>query len=421
MDLRQMVSDTLAFLWGLIWPAVNSVRNNAGLAAVSVVLGFALWIFVTDTDGPTRSGVLPFDVAVEPVNVPSDLAVAGSPVNVRVRVEVADDVWPTLTQADFRATVDLNGLQAGTYDLPVKVDPLTGRGGLRVVGTIPETVTVELKALFSKSVEVSVVLEGAPPPGFQAGVVEVSAETVLVTGTQDRVTLVSQAVATLNLTGRTEDTTQAVRLEARDSRGFLVEGVSLEPSVVNVAVEISQTQFSRALVISPSVTGTPESGYEVVSVAVDPPVITVFGPSSFIVEAATIRTQTIDITGATDDVVRTVSLDLPPNVTVSGGTTVTVTIQIEPGQGRITISVPMVATGLDPDLQIVGALPPVDVTLLGELPTLREVRPTDVSATIDLTGLEEGTHQVEVNVTAPEETVVSSASPQAIELTLEAR
>ncbi|KKK88033.1 hypothetical protein LCGC14_2747250, partial [marine sediment metagenome] len=91
--LRRLLGQALGFLRGLVWPTAASVRNNMGLAALAVVLGFALWIFVTDAEDSTSSGVLPFDLPVEPVNVPGDLALAGSPVNVRVRVEVADDVW----------------------------------------------------------------------------------------------------------------------------------------------------------------------------------------------------------------------------------------------------------------------------------------------------------------------------------------
>lgn len=419
--LRQLLSDVPHFLRTLVWPIATSVRTNVGLASLSIVMGFALWIFVTDTENPTRSGVLPIELAVESVNVPGDLALSGSPVNVRVRVEVADDVWNTLSLADFKATLDLDGLQAGTYDLPVRVEPLTGRGGLRVTEVIPDTVPVELKSLFSKSVSASVSLEGAPPPGYEASIPELDAETVLVTGTQDRVTLVTQAVASLDLSGRTESLTQAVRLEPRDSRGFLVEGVSLEPSVMNVSVQIEQTQFSRALVISPTVVGTPAAGYDIVSLFADPAVITVFGPQSFVGETATIRTQPIDITGATEDVILTVSLDLPRDVSVSGGTSVTVTVQIEPAQGRQTLGVTAVIVGLDPDLSVSGPLPLVEVVLLGELPDLREIRPNDIAATINLTGLKEGTHTVSVSISVPPEASVASVSPDEVEITLEPR
>lgn len=418
--MRQLLEEGLAFLRGLVWPVVTSVRGNLGLAAFSVVLGFALWIFVTDTESPTRSGVLPFELEVEAMDRPGDLALAKSLIKVRVRVEVADDEWNTLSPADFKATVDLEELQAGTYDLPVRVEPLTGRGGLRVTQVIPETVEVDLRSLFSKSVPVSIKLEGEPAPGYEAGVPEMDAETVLVTGTQDKVTQVSQVVATLEITGRTEDVAQAVRLEARDLLDSLVDGVFLEPNVVNVSVEITQKEFSAPLAIRPTVTGSPATGYEVVSVGVDPAVATALGPPSFIAEATAIRTQPVDISGATDDVVLTISLNLPPDVSVSA-TSVTVTVQIEPAQGRRTLAVTAVAVGLDPDLTVSGALPFVEVELLGELPALLDLRPNDIAPTINLSGLDEGKHTVKVSVSPPADTVVADISPETVEVTLEAR
>src|SRR4030067_241235 len=115
-------------------------------------------------------------------------------------------VWPVASSARgdggpaarSRGPGGLDGRRAGSYELPVRVEPLTGRGNLRVTQVIPDTLQVELKSLFSKSVSVSVSLEGTPPPGYEASVPEVDAETVLVTGTQDRVTLGGRGGGTLD-------------------------------------------------------------------------------------------------------------------------------------------------------------------------------------------------------------------------------
>jgi YbbR domain-containing protein len=262
-------------------------------------------------------------------------------------------------------------------------------------------------------------VEETPPLGYEASIPEPDADTVLVTGTQDRVTLVTQAVAALNLSGRTDEVTQAIRLEARDTRGFLVEGVTLEPSIINVNVKIEQTEFSRVLTISPAVVGSPAAGYDVVSISADPAVATVFGPQSFVGEAATIRTQPVDITGADEDVVLTVSLDLPVDVSVSGATSVTVTIGIEPAEGRRTMGVTAAIIGLDAGLSVSGAPPFVEVVLLGELPTLQGLLANDIAATINVAGLGEGEHEVTVSVSAPAGADVVSVSPETATITLE--
>jgi len=275
--------------------------------------------------------------------------------------------------------------------------------------------------IFQKPVSVSVSLEGSPPPGYESSVPEMEVETALVMGTQDRVTLVTQAVATLDLSGHTEDFAQEVCLEPRDSRGFLIEEVSLEPSVVNVSVEITQAESSRALIVSPTVAGSPADGYNVVSVSAEPAVATVFGPESVVGDLATIRTQPVDIEGASGDVVRTVSLDLPADVSVSGGTSVTVTVKIEPAEGRRTLGITVAAVGLDPDMSISGALPLVEVVLLGELPLLQELRPNDVAATINLSGLGAGTHEIAVAVSVPAGASVAAVTPAKVSVTLERR
>lgn len=419
--LRQLLQDGIAFLQALLWPAVNSVRGNVGLAALSVVLAFALWIFVTDTENPTRSGVLPIDVEVEPVSVPNDVALTEPLETVRIRVQVAADVWDSLTTADFKATVDMDGLQPGSYDLPVRVRTLTGRGGLRVTQVIPDRVAVELESLFSKSVPVTVELAGAASTGYEARDPRSDQETVLVTGPQSRVSLVTQAVATVDLTGRTDVVQQAVRLEPRDDRGFLVEGVSVEPAVVEVSVSIQQTQFARALVVSPALTGAPAAGYNLAAVSVDPAVVTVFGSREFIEQATTIRTHSINIEGVAADVVRTVSLDLPAGASVSGGSTVTVTVDVAPAQGQRVLGVTVGVTGLASDLQVAGALPTVQVTLLGELPTLLKLSPGDVVARVDLSGLGAGTHPLIVGVSVPAGATLAATSPDRIEIVLEQR
>ena len=219
--IARLFGETLHFLAALARPVVNSLSDNRGLAALSVVLAFGLWIFVTDTENPTRTRVLPIDIPVQPINVSDDVAIAADVAPVRLRITVADDVFDSLTSGDFEASVDLDGLTVGSYDLPVDARALTGRGGLRVDQSIAETVQVDLAQLTSKSVPVHIDLTGSPAPGFTMSPVELDDDTVLVTGPQEEVDKVSQVTATVDVTARTIPVDQAVRLTPRDDRGFL--------------------------------------------------------------------------------------------------------------------------------------------------------------------------------------------------------
>ena len=48
-------------------PVARSLRQNGGLAVLSVVLAFGLWIFVTNAENPEQTRVVPVDLAVRPI------------------------------------------------------------------------------------------------------------------------------------------------------------------------------------------------------------------------------------------------------------------------------------------------------------------------------------------------------------------
>lgn len=416
----RVFEETLQLFADLARPVGRSLNNNRGLAALSVVLAFGLWIFVTDTENPIRTRVLPIDIAVEPTNVPDDVAIASDITPVRLRITVADDVFDSLTAGDFEASVDLEGLTVGSYELPVNVRALTSRGGLRIDEPLPDMVTVELAQLASKSVPVQIDVEGTPASGFAMGAPQVDDDTVLVTGPQEEVDDVSQVTATIDVTARTSTIDQAVRLTPRDSSGFLVQRVNLEPSITGVRIEIEQERFSRSVAISVVTDGTPADGYNVVAVGVSPPTVTIRGPESFITQTDAIDTQPVDIDGAEETVVRSVSLDIPSGAEVTGGApVVTVTVTIEAATAEFNFAVPVTATNLGAGLGIAGALPTVEVKLVGPLPVLNEIGPADISARVDLDGLGSGTHTVEVAVSPLPDVTVAEVSPESIAVSLE--
>jgi YbbR domain-containing protein len=408
-------------LLAILRPAWGSVRENSGLAALSVVLAFGLWIFVTDAENPDKTDRLPFSISVRPVNVSADVWVPEEVGQVGVEVRVEENVFESLTKEDFEATVDLQGLAPNEVELTVDVQPLSERGNLRIVEIIPEKIRFRLAQLSSKEVPVDIEIKGSPPPEFSLPPADADPDVARVSGPHDSVQNVTKVVAPIDVEGRTESFESAVRLEARDQLGHLVQEITVDPAFIDVNIEIEQESFSRALAVHPVVVGTARQGYFQVGVTVDPPVVTAFGPEAYVDEAISISTQPVDIEDATGDVVRTVSLDLPPDVTVRGGGTVTVTVKITPVPGQQVFAVPVTAEGLGDGLSIIGSLPPVQVFLFGPLPDLLTLNTNDISATIDLTDKDAGTHKVKIDVTAPDGLEVRSVSPEEIDITLEQR
>lgn len=418
-----ILQETYFFVVSFVRGTYRSIRDNKGLAAVSIVLAFGIWIVVTEADNPTRSRIVTDDLVVEPINVPPSIAVVqpigGPDLHLRVRVAVSDAEFGSLTAADFQATVDLEGYAVGVYDVPVKVRALTSRGGLRVESLTQETVTVTLEQLSSKEVDITPEVQGAPVSGYTMSAPELDDTSVVVSGPQSDVDKVTQVTATIDVGELSESFDQAVRLVARDSQGTLVPGVDLNPNLTNVHVDIQQQKFSRSMAVSATVSGAPADGYNVVSVSVSPPSVTVRGDEAYIAGTASIPTKPLNIDGATDNVIKTVSLDLPTGAEVTGGVpVVTVTVKISPATGVYNFSVPVTARNLGENVAVSGGLPSVTVTVRGPLPDLQDLSPNDISATVNLDGKDAGTTNVKVDVTVPSGLAVITVNPSSLDVTL---
>jgi YbbR domain-containing protein len=409
--------------------AVGSVRHNFGLAVLSVALAFGIWLFIVDTEHPTRTGILPVAIPVEAVNMPEGLTLGAPLGDVTLRIEADEDLWDKFTADDFRATVNLLGAQVGDQDVQVNVEPLGERDGLRIIEVIPAsqaegapqgTVRVELKPLVSKVVPVTIESVGAPPMGYEPSTPTVNPQEVVVSGSEDLVSRVSVAVASVDLTGVVSDVRQSYRLVPRDDAGFIVEGVTLDPSSVDIEIKVEQKRFSRLVVVSPSLQGTPAPGYNVTAVEVDPASVTLLGPLELLSVTSFVVTSDIDITGATSDITRIVNIvGVPSGVSISGSNAVTVRVSISAGEGEATYGVAPQWTGLASDLRVVSITSLVEVQLKGELPALRNVSPDQVTVTVDLSGLGAGSYRLEPQVAAPAGLEVADISPTSVEVVLE--
>jgi YbbR domain-containing protein len=418
--LARLLREFLRLSQAVVMTVVGSIRRNLGLAVLSVALAFGVWMLITDTEHPTRTGVFPVDIPVEPVNMPEGLTLGGPLGDVALRIEADEDLWDDLTASDFKATVNLLGAQIGTQDVEVKVESLGERNGLRVIEAIPPNVQVELKPLVSQIVPVAVDAVGVPPMGYEPGAPNVEPDQVVVSGSEDLVSRVAAAVATVDLSGAVTDVRQTYSLVPRDDGGFIVAGVTLDPSSVDIEITVEQKRFSRLVVVSPSLQGSPAAGYNVTAVEVDPASVTVLGPLELLNVTSFVVTDDIDITGATSDISRIVYLaGLPPGVSISGPGTVSVRVRIAAGEGEASFGVAPQWVDLASDLRVVSITSLLEVTLQGDLPTLRNVSPDQVTASVDLSGLGAGSHRLEPQVEAPAGLQVANISPTSVEVVLE--
>ncbi|TAK54091.1 MAG: hypothetical protein EPO22_15505, partial [Dehalococcoidia bacterium] len=369
MDFLRRLPRALLFLGR---EGILSIIRNLGLALLSVVLAMALWLFVIDRQNPQEVQAFGSSIPIKFVNVPTDLAVANtSETTVRIRVQGPRDELKSLVADDFTATVNLGGFPKGQVSAAVEVSSSNGR--VDVTEVTPGRVDVSLEPLRTNVVPVHVSMIGSPQQGFAAVGQDTDPTEATVSGPESLVALVDSVVAEVNLTGLRTDFTDRIELQPRDARGGAISRVTVNPDRARVTARIQQQDFSQDFVVSPVISGSPATGYNVGAITVDPAIVIVSGPLDVLQSIDAVRgipTSEISVTDARADVQRTVQLVLPSGARLQAGTApIKVTIAIKPAAGQATFRVV-------PQVRNVGAglvlTPPeaVTITVAGDLPTL---------------------------------------------------
>jgi YbbR domain-containing protein len=166
------------------------------------------------------------------------------------------------------------------------------------------------------------------------------------------------------------------------------------------------------------VIGTPAAGFEVASIAVSPPVVSVEGDANDLAGLDHGDTQPISIAGASSEVVQSGGLALPNGVQALGNGTVQVTITLRPITGTRTFEAGLSLVGARSDLVYALSTDRILVTIGGSVADLDRLSGVNLVLSVDVTGLGVGTSTVPVSANLATGLTLVGASPNPIEVTV---
>jgi len=377
------------------WFAIN-IRTFL----LALVLGFAVWISaVTAADPDERRS--PLTVPLEIIGQEPSLVITNDiPSSIEVSLRAPRSVWEQLTTQEnaVRAILDLSRFSAGEHDLPIQI-PISVRP-VQIVFANPTTVAVKLEPLAVHTLPVSLSLSGQPAIGYQAGEVTIEPTEVIISGPKSLVDQVARARVLINLDDLRESIEQAMEIEIVDEQNVPLKGITINPESVHINIPLSQQGGFRDVAVKVIVHGQQAPGYRLENISVFPPVITVFAEDPELVSAlpGVVDTQPLELQDAKQDITTRLALNLPENVTIvgsEGGQTVQVQVAISPIQTSLTLlNQPINLIGLPEGLAAQISPQTVDVIISGPLPVLEVLTPQDITVTVDVTGLDIGTHQL---------------------------
>ena len=335
-----------------------------------------------------------------------------------IRYRAPLDIAGQLTSQSFRATLDLSGLtpeQGGpAVEVPVQLVALDPR--VQVVDYAPRAVDVRLDSVVSRMVPVTVE-RGVAPEGLVLGPPQVEPAAVLLRGASSRLADVRSVVARLAVDASGLNIDQDVDLAAVDEAGDLVPGVEIVPGDARVRIDVGRELAYAVLPVVVDLTGEPAPGFRVGGVTVDPTTVTVSGEAPAVERLSAIMTAPIPVDGLMADRTRTVALEVPAALTLIGEPQAQVTVSIVPARGSRTLEAGLALSGARRDRTTTLSTNKVLVTLSGDIAALDALeagRSGTLVGELDVSGLGNGRHEVEVQVAPPDGVTVVAVAPRTV-------
>jgi YbbR domain-containing protein len=383
------------------------VFRNWALKLSAVALAIVLFVgMVALQNAQAWSGEVP----IVPVNQPTTASLIGILPNVtKIHFIAAPDV--PITQASFRATIDLAGVTVSDSENSlVRVQLVATDPRIQIIDFQPQQIGVTLDPIVHKMVSVRVEEPaGSLPTGLSLGTQTLSVQQVEVEGAQSAVAKVAYAQALVRIDASGLDFNDNVDLVAVDAAGAAVTG----------SLQIGSQLRTQSVPVSPTITGAPAAGYNVSAIDISPPIVGVRGQADALALLHGVAaTKGISIAGATADVSVKVALNLPSGVDAPDVTTVAVVVHLQSQGSSRTVTVGVAPDGARPDLIYTLSTPSITVTIGGATAALDAFDTSTLTATVSVASLDAGVHAVPVSISLPPGIKMLSMNPATIQVTV---
>ena len=392
---------------------LKTLVNNIGYKILAVVFAFILWLVVYNIDDPNKTVRFTTNVMVENESAITDMNKCYEVLNgtntITFSVTAKRSVINKLEDTDFIATADMNRMIMNSDNksakVPIEVISRRSNSSLKYNGK-NQYLEISLDDLVSRRFMITADTTGQVADGYALGEVTVTNPNVLnVTGPATIVDKIDSVVATIDVEGMSMNLSDNVLPVFYDADGNEIDTTRLKynNTTVTIAAKILRV---KEIPLSFTTTGTPSGDYRVVEITSDPENIRIKGALSVLnpIMSLTIPAEVLNVSGARDDLTTTIDITeyLPDGVELvdAADATVTVTVRIEAYQSKtFTIDTKdITVNGLGDGYKLAFEQNSVTVTISGLQNDLNRLSAADLASAIDVSGMEEGLHQVNLEI-----------------------
>ncbi len=383
--------------------------SNLSLKIASVIVAFLFWLVIINITDPTTSKTF-HDIPVKILN--ENVITSANQVyeiedgdTVQVTVKGKRSFVETLTETDFTATADLTELsKVNAVSIDVKLNRESNSGV--EVSWDNAVLKVNLEKRVTQKFKVRVDYQGELSENYVLGEMVAKPNIVEVSCGESKFRKIDHVGVMVTLNGQSEDFEAKYTPILYDKDGDVLDdtNVTFSNNTIRVSTEVRGT---KEVPIFVSTRGTPAEGYRLVQTDYKPEKVRVSGTSSALAKVETIKIQ-VNIDGEKKNVER----EIPLADYITDGlqleediSTISVRCEIEKDGERTFLLAPTdVAVKNLPKnctMNLVASSEKYTVNVTGEEQDLADLQLADLGAYVDLNGLSDGEHTLDVKFSLP--------------------
>lgn len=395
-------------------------QNKWTIRVISLVLAITMYLFVNietnseqnksrvDQNGTTETEVLE-DVELDLRIDADNYVVSGVPEDVTVTLEGRrSTLAPIVRLRNFTVFVDLEEYGEGEHTVELEYEGLPDNVSAYIE---PKKINIEIEERATRefNVDMDIVKQDQLPVGYELGEPEMTPETVTVIGSEASLDQIAMVKVFIDVTDLKESiTNRELPIAVYDAQGNDLN-VRVEPETVNVSVPVERP--SKKVSLNVATTGELPDDLEIEDMDAESE-IEIFGKKELLNEIEEISTKEVDLATIEESGAVEVELDFPEGVTADEDK---VEVELEMEATKTFKKLPIEIKGQD-ESDVTFVKPKeaeVDISVTGSDDIVQDVKKQDVKASVELSGLSEGEHDVDIKLEGPDDLILKPETEKA--------
>lgn len=398
---------------------LKKLTNNFGLKLLSVFFAVILWLVVVNIDDPQLTTKFTIPITIENevylTNLGKYYEVVDDMNTITISVTGKRNTIEKLSASDFRAVANMKNIEDNSR-VKIEVSALRSVSSLTITQK-EDYMNVTVGELATKRFVVAAKTTGTPAEGAAVGTISLNRNLLKISGPEEIVNSVDSAAITINVDGFSTQITDEMIPELYDVDGNRVDSTDLTMNIQTIEVTVSMLEV-KTVPLSFQVSGTLPDGYEYVNTEFSPDSVKVKGEASILntINTITIPGEVLDLTGATENIKKTVDIStyLPEGISLvnTEDAKITVTVNIDESETR-TYDMPtanITVNNIPDNYKIQFAATTVKLSITGFSSVLDAIDANAITGSIDVSGLAPGTNSVALNIESKENYTIAATN-----------